>query len=199
LKTEYEKSFHARTVSEWRTWLEANHENESFVWLILYKKDSDVESITYSDAVDEALCFGWVDSKPNKRDDESYYVYFAQRNPKSNWSRINKEKIARMMKEKRMHASGVRLIEQAKRNGAWNALDDVENLVIPDDLDRALRGTKDAHKNFAAFPDSSKRGILEWILNAKRPETRQKRIDETATLAGKNIRANHYRQPKGKA
>jgi len=194
----YENNFYAKDIAEWRNWLSENYYTQKSVWLIIYKKNSGTPSVCYSDAVDEALCFGWVDSKPNSRDDESYYQYFAPRNPKSNWSRVNKEKVARLMKENRMAATGLALIEKAKENGAWNALDDVENMVVPPDLQKALEKVPNAESFFDKFPKSSKRNILEWILNAKRPGTRQKRIDETAKLAGENIRANHYRQPKNR-
>jgi len=194
----YEKNFHAKDISSWREWLAANHDKQDHLWLIIYKKESGVPSVYYSDAVDEALCFGWVDSKPNFRDEESYYQFFAPRNPKSNWSKVNKEKVARLIKEKRMAAPGLAIIEEAKKNGAWNALDEVEQMIVPDDLQVALVKVSQAMEYFDAFPRSSKKNILEWIFNAKKPETRMKRIEETARLAGENIRANHYRQPKNK-
>ncbi len=194
----YKNNFYAKNIAEWRKWLSENYDTQKSVWLIIYKKDSGTSSVYYSDAVDEALCFGWVDSKPNSRDDQSYYQYFAPRNPKSNWSRVNKEKVARLIKENRMAAPGLALVEKAKKNGAWNALDDVENMVVPPDLQKALEKVQNAKSYFDKFPKSSKRNILEWILNAKLPETRQNRIDETAKLAGENIRANHYRQPKNR-
>ena len=183
----------AQDSAAWRRWLEKHHHSHKSVWLIIYKKDSGIQSINYDQAVDDALCFGWVDSKPNKRDDKSFYQYFAKRNPKSNWSRVNKEKIAKLMASDKMHASGLAMVEEAKRSGTWNALDDVENLVIPDDLLDALRQYSSAKTHFDNFPKSVKRGILEWIFNAKLPETRAKRISETARLADQNKRANQYR------
>lgn len=165
------KTFYAADRQAWRKWLEDNHDTEKSVWLITYHKKSDTPSVYYDDAVDEALCFGWVDSKPNKRDEESYFQYFSSRNPKSNWSRLNKEKVARLIKEGRMAESGLKMIEIAKENGTWTALEDVENLVMPDDLQEAFDANPKAYQNYEAFPPSSKRGILEWIFNAKRPET----------------------------
>jgi uncharacterized protein YdeI (YjbR/CyaY-like superfamily) len=150
------------------------------------------EGVAAPEAVDEALCFGWIDSKPNKRDAESFYQYFSKRNPKSNWSKVNKEKVKRLLAEGLITKSGLEAIEIAKQNGTWNALDEVEEIIIPDDLQKAFSKKKSALTNFEKFPRSSKRGILEWILNAKRPETRQKRIQETVDLAEKNIKANHY-------
>lgn len=186
------KTFYAKSQKEWRQWLEKNHESEKSVWLIIYKKESKTKSVYYPEAVDEALCFGWIDSKPNKRDAESFYQYFSKRNPKSNWSKVNKEKVKRLLAEGLITKSGLLAIEIAKQNGTWNALDEVEEIIIPDDLQKAFSKKKSALTNFEKFPRSSKRGILEWILNAKRPETRQKRIQETVDLAEKNIKANHY-------
>jgi uncharacterized protein YdeI (YjbR/CyaY-like superfamily) len=188
------KTFYAKDRREWRTWLRTNHSKEKNVWLILYKKESDVPTVHYEDAVDEALCFGWIDSRPNKRDKQSYYLLFSKRNPKSNWSEANRERAEKLIKQDLMEKAGFNLIELAKKNGTWTALTDVQNAVIPDDLQHALNKNKKALSNFEAFPPSSKRIILEWILNAKKPETRQKRITETVTLAAKNIKANHYRQ-----
>lgn len=188
------QTFYAKTRKEWRKWLEKNHQSEKSVWLIIYKKESDTQSVYYPEAVDEALCFGWIDSKPNKRDEHSYYQFFAKRNPKSNWSKVNKEKIAKLLEQGLMHRSGLEMIEIAKQNGTWTALDEVENITIPDDLKKLFSKNKTAFENWENFPRSSKRGILEWIMNAKKPETRQKRIEETVSLAEKNIKANHYRQ-----
>jgi uncharacterized protein YdeI (YjbR/CyaY-like superfamily) len=188
------KTFYAKTQKEWRKWLEENHQSEKSVWLIIYKKESGTPSVYYTDAVDEAICFGWIDSKPNKRDDESYYQFFAKRNPKSNWSKVNKGKVARLLEKGLLAPAGLEAIETAKQNGTWTALDKVEELTIPEDLQKAFDQNKTAFDNWEKFPRSSKRGILEWILNAKRPETRQGRIDETVKLAKENIKANHYRQ-----
>lgn len=187
-------AFEAQDSKVWRKWLEEKHLSEKAVWLIIYKKESQKLNITYDEAVDEALCFGWIDSKPNKRDEESFYVYFSIRNPKSNWSRVNKEKVSRLLAEGRMSGKGLEMIETAKANGTWDALNEVENLIQPEDLKLELAKYPNASVNFEAFPRSVKRGILEWILNAKRPETRAKRIAETAKLADTNIRANQYRK-----
>lgn len=189
------QTFHAKSRKEWRKWLEKNHSTEKSVWLIIYKKESEIPSVYYSEAVEEALCFGWIDSKPNKRNEDSYYQFFAKRNPKSNWSKVNKAKIAKLIEKGLMQSAGLEMIEIAKENGTWTALDEVENLIIPDDLQELFSDNKTAFENWERFPPSSKRGILEWILNAKKPETRQKRIEETVSLAERDIRANHYRQP----
>lgn len=177
----------------WREWLRKNHTIEKGVWLIIFKKDSGISSITYDQAVDEALCFGWIDSKPNKRDSESFYQYFSKRNPRSNWSKVNKAKISKLVTTSKMEPAGKAMVTLAKQSGTWDALNDVDNLVIPADLAVALAQLTKAKLYFEAFPPSIKRGILEWIFNAKRPETRNKRIQETARLAQDNVRANQFR------
>ncbi len=177
------KTYYSRTQKEWRKWLEKNHLSEKAVWLIFYKKGSGIQSTNYAEALEEALCFGWIDSKANKRDEVSYYQYFAKRKPKSNWSKINKEKAAKLIEKGLMTPAGFESIDLAKQNGAWTALDEVEELIIPSDLQLLLDNNKTAFENWEKFSRSVKRAILEWILNAKRPETRQKRIAETVELA----------------
>jgi len=186
-------AFYPKSVSEWRQWLDANHQTIDAVWLILYKKDSGVPSISYSESVDEALCFGWVDSKPNKRDEQSFYRYFSKRNPKSNWSKINKQKIEKLIQAGKMAPAGLKMIEEAKVNGSWTILDEIEEGILPDDLQDAFKSNKNAFSNWDNFPRSVKRNIMEWIVSAKKAETRQKRIDETVSLAAENKRANQYK------
>lgn len=169
-----------------------NHCKEKSVWLVLYKKDSTKPSVQLSDAIDEALCFGWIDSKPNKRNEESYYLFFSQRKPGSNWSAVNKAKVERLITENRMHESGMAMVELARERGTWDALTSVDALKEPDDLLQALNILPPALINWKAFPKSARRGILEWILNAKTEATRRKRIDETARLARENVRANQF-------
>lgn len=185
------KTFHAKSRAEWREWLEHNHQSERSVWLIIYRKQSNTPSIYYPEAVDEALCFGWIDSTPNKRDAQSYYQFFAKRNPKSNWSKVNKLKVEKLIAANLMTAAGLAAIELAKQTGTWAALDEVENINIPADLQLAFDNNPTAWAYWEGFSRSSKRGILEWILNAKKPETRQNRIAETVRLASENIKANH--------
>ena len=188
------EAIEAKNAGQWRSWLEANHASKKSVWLIIYRKESAIPSVYYNEAVDEALCYGWIDSKPNKRDDESYYQFFSKRNPKSNWSKVNKSKVERLLKAGKMSKAGKAMIRLAKETGTWSALDQVENLINPEDLQNAFDKNKKAYENWSTFPPSVRRGILEWIFNAKRPETRQKRILETVSLAEENIRANQYRK-----
>lgn len=187
-------SFHAHNRQEWRAWLAEHHTSAPGVWLIYYKKASGKPSISYDEIVEEALCFGWVDSRPNALDDERAVFLVSPRNPQSPWSRLNKQRVERLIEQGLMTEAGLAKIEAARQNGAWNQYDDIEDLIIPDDLQTALDDNPTAQANFAAFPPSSKKTILWWIASAKRPQTRAKRIEETVTLAAQNIKANHYRQ-----
>lgn len=188
------KTFYAESQTDWRKWLEDNHLTEKSVWLIIYRKESGVPSIYYPEAVDEAICFGWIDSKPNKRDEKSFYQFFSKRNPKSNWSQVNKLKVERLLAEGKIAKAGAEMIELAKVSGTWNALDQVDSLEIPPDMAELFELNLAAKSNFEAFPKSVKRGILEWIMNAKQTETRLKRIQETINLAQNNERANQYKK-----
>jgi uncharacterized protein YdeI (YjbR/CyaY-like superfamily) len=186
------KAVSAPTRKVWRTWLAKNHEKETSVWLIIFHKKSPTASIYYDEAVEEALCFGWVDSVSNSRNEESSYLYFAKRKPKSNWSKANKDRVEKLTKQGLIMPAGQAMIDLAKQTGTWTALEVVDKLTIPPDMQKLFDKNKTAEKNFLAFPASTRRGILEWILNAKRPETRLKRIEETVKLAAQNIRANQY-------
>lgn len=188
-------SLDARSAPEWRKWLEQNHYTESRVWLIFYHKSSDKADLTYNEAVDEALCFGWIDSVPKKRDAQSSYRLFSRRNPKSFWSRINKDKVERLTRNGKMMPAGQAVVAAAQATGAWDALNEVEALIVPDDLQMALEAVPVALENWEKFPPSSQKIILTWIHSAKRETTRSKRISEVVSLAQRNIRANHYRQP----
>lgn len=189
---EEKDAFYPKDRAAWRNWLDKHHQKKDSIWLILYKKESGTHAIGYDAAVEEALCFGWVDSKPNKRDEESYYLFFAKRKPSSNWSALNKTRVANLQKAGLMMPAGQAMIDIAKMNGKWDALNEVDQLIIPKDLKDTFKAYPGAAKNFDAFPPSTKRGILEWIGNAKTPATRTKRLIETASLAAKNIRANQY-------
>jgi uncharacterized protein YdeI (YjbR/CyaY-like superfamily) len=187
------KSIYLESRAAWRKWLTESHASEKNIWLKIYKKQSQTPSVYYDEAVDEALCFGWVDSSIKKGNDEFYYQFFAKRNPKSNWSRVNKAKIEKLLSEGLMSDAGRKMVEIAKETGTWTALDDVENLINPPDLEEKLDQKPIAKAYFEAFPRSVKRGILEWLFNAKQTETRNKRIVEIVSLAEKNERANQYK------
>jgi uncharacterized protein YdeI (YjbR/CyaY-like superfamily) len=162
--------------------------------MISYKKATGKPRVEYDEAVEEALCFGWIDSKANKLDEERTLQWFAPRGPRTGWSKPNKERVERLIQAGLMAPAGLAKVEAAQRDGAWNKLDGVEALEIPPDLELALAANPPAAQHFTGFPRSVKRGILEWIVNAKRPETRAKRIEQTARLAAQNRRANQWRE-----
>lgn len=182
------KAVLAKNREEWRTWLDKNGIVEKSAWLIIYRKDTTTASVYYDEAVEEALCFGWIDSVANKRDADSFYLYFAKRKPSSKWSKANRERVAKLEVQGLLKPEGIAAIDLAKKNGTWDALKEVEALIIPADMQELFDKNKKAYANFMAFPPSTIRGILEWILNAKRPETRLKRINQTVEKAEINIR-----------
>ncbi|GAB3641907.1 YdeI/OmpD-associated family protein [Spirosoma arcticum] len=186
------EAIHAPTRADWRHWLADNHATEKSVWLKIYRKDGDTGSVTYAEAVDEALCFGWIDSSAKKGDDQYYLQYFTKRNPKSNWSRVNKDKVEKLTKAGLITDAGQAMIDLAKRTGTWTALDEVNNLISPPDLQESLDANPTAKGYFDNFPRSAKRGVLEWLLNAKMPATRAKRIADIVAKAERNERANQY-------
>ncbi len=185
---------YARNRQEWRAWLEQNHATVPGIRLIYYKKGRGKPCVEHTDAVEEALCFGWIDSKANTRDHESIMQLFTPRKAKSPWSKPNKERVEKLMAQGLIAPAGLARIEAAKQDGSWDALNAIDALTIPADLEAALTENDAARQNFNAFPPSSKKIILRWIESAKRPETRARRIAETVTLAAQNIRANHNRR-----
>ena len=187
-------AIHPETRAAWRAWLERHHTQSDGVWLVSYKKATGKARFDYAEAVEEALCFGWIDSKPNKLDNERAMLWFAPRKAGTGWSRLNKARAEKMITAGLMTPAGLAKIEAARQDGSWGALDAIEELVIPPDLDLALNANPMAAQYFQGFPRSVKRAILEWIANAKKPETRARRIEETARLAAQNVRANQWRQ-----
>lgn len=187
-------SVQLKSRAEWRKWLKKNHTQKEGVWVVTFKKASGQPHVSYEEIVEEALCFGWIDSKGNKLDDERTMLWCAPRKATSKWSKLNKTRVEKLLASGLMEAPGLAKIEAAKQDGTWNALDQVEALEVPPDLEKALAANTDAKKYFDGFPLSAKRAILEWILNARKPETRARRIAETAELAARNIRANQWRQ-----
>lgn len=181
----------ARSRAQWRKWLKEHGRSAKSVRLIIYHKESTTPSVHFSEAIEEALCFGWIDSKGNKRDDESFYLVFTPRNPKSAWGKGSRERAQRLIDAGLMTPAGQALIDHAKRTGTWDVLAEAQEGTIPPDLQVRFDGNAAAYKNFQGFPPSSRRLILEWIARAKRPETRQRRIAQTVELAARNIRANH--------
>ena len=176
----------------WRAWLEAHHDRDEGVWLVRYKKASGRPALTTDEVVEEAVAFGWIDSVPKTLDADRFMVWVAPRRPGSNWSRLSKERAERVEATGRMAEAGRRAVERARADGSWSALDDVEDLVVPDDLAAALDAAPPARAEWDGFPPSARRGILEWILNAKRVATRAGRVEETTRLAREGKRANQW-------
>jgi uncharacterized protein YdeI (YjbR/CyaY-like superfamily) len=173
----------------WRRWLGANHARSKGVYLTSWRRGSGRTSASYEEAVEEALCVGWVDSTGRNLDDEHSIQWFSPRRARSAWARSNKERVARLTASGLMLPAGLAAVEQAKRNGMWTLLDDVEDLVVPNDLAAALAGAADGRANWDAFPPSARRTMLQWVVEARRPETRADRIERIATGAARNERA----------
>jgi len=186
------ETFYPQTPEQWRDWLRENHSRDNGIWVIQYKKKSGKPSISWSDAVDEALCFGWIDSLKKKLDDESSIQYFGKRKPSSTWSKINKLKIEKLTAENRMSQAGLDIIKLAKENGSWEILDSVEEMYIPEDLALELANRKDAAEFFNSLSKSVKKMMLQWIVLAKKSETRQKRILEIAEAAEKRLKPKQF-------
>jgi uncharacterized protein YdeI (YjbR/CyaY-like superfamily) len=181
------------TLADWRDWLACNHAQSGSVWLIVYKKATSQFAFSLDQAIEEALCFGWIDSLPRKLDSERTMLLFSPRKSSSLWSAVNKARVQRLLADGRMTSAGLVKIEAAKADGTWDALDVVEALLIPEDLEAAFLRYPGSNSCFEAFPRSVKRGILEWILQAKTAPTRAKRIEETASLAARGERANQWK------
>ncbi len=176
-------TFCPASQQEWRQWLEANHRSKQFVWLVYYRKKTNIATLTWSEAVDEALCFGWIDSTRKTLDSETFMQLFTKRKPTGTWSKINKAKTEHLIEAKLMMQAGLDAIETAKKNGSWAILDEVEELIIPEDLETAFEARPGSKDFFSGLNKSAKKSILYWLISAKKHQTRQKRIQEIADLA----------------
>ena len=184
------KTVHPKTRKQWRQWLKKNHLTSPGIWIIYFKKQSGKPRVSYDEAVEEALCFGWIDSLPRKLDDERAMLKFTPRKPKSVWSDLNKARVEKLITQKQMTSAGLAKIEQAKKDGSWNLLNasnyHTDNNSLPDDLQKAFSKNKKSFENFNAFPSSYRRRFLFWIDSAKRTETRTARIKQTVLMAAVN-------------
>lgn len=180
---------HADDRETWRAWLEANHGVARGAWLVTWRPRSGRVGLDYEAAIEEALCFGWVDSTGGRVDDERGKLYFAPRKPQSGWAASNKARVERLIADGRMAPAGFAAIERAKANGSWTILDSVERLEVPDDLATALASQPPAAANFAAFAPSARKQMLAWVAFARRSETRAARIAKIADAAARNDRA----------
>jgi uncharacterized protein YdeI (YjbR/CyaY-like superfamily) len=188
---------YAESRAAWRKWLAENHATAQGVQLVFYKKGSGKASVQYTEAVKEALCFGWIDSKVNSLDAARYKQVFTPRNPKSVWSKLNKQYLEELMSQDLMTEAGLKCVAIAKQNGSWTSIDALENLEIPTDLQQALDSNPAAKANYEAFGRTNKKDILSWV-NVKNIELRQKRITETVALAERNIPNNYSERRKKK-
>jgi uncharacterized protein YdeI (YjbR/CyaY-like superfamily) len=178
--------------AEWRAWLAEHHARDGGIWLVTHKKVSGKPRVSYDEIVEEALCFGWIDSRSGTVDEERSKLWLAPRRRGSGWLRLNKERVERLSVEGLMAPAGMRVIEVARADGSWAALDEVEAGVVPDDLAVALAALPPARAEWESFSLSARKGILQWIASAKRPDTRAKRIAETAELASRGLKANQW-------
>lgn len=178
-----------QSVAELRRWFSENYDQEASIWLVTYKKAVPDKYVSTQEVLDEALCFGWIDGRRMKLDDERTMQLLSPRKTQ-HWAKSYKDRIERLEAEGRLHQAGLKVVEEAKANGMWDFMNDVDALIKPADLTEALEQQPPALTNYEAFPDSAKRDILRWIKLAKRPATRAKRIQKTAELAAQNKRAS---------
>lgn len=190
------ETFYPKNRQEWREWLQTNHNSQQSVWLIYYKKKSNRPTLTYSEAVEEALCFGWIDSKAKSVDEDTFMQFFSRRKVNSVRSKVNKEKVERLIDENRMTPAGYYIVDSAKENGSWTILDEAEALKIPKDLEDELQKRLHAKTYFCSLSRTDKRNILQWLTLAKRQETRQKRITEIVELADIDLKPKQFRGKK---
>lgn len=176
----------------WREWLAQNHDSSPGIWLIMYKKNSQQQNLTYNEAVEEALSFGWIDSKPNVIDADRYKLLFVPRKPKSPWARSNKQRAAKLIRLGLMTPAGMAKIAAAKKDGSWYILDSVEALAVPEDLEKALSINKPARANYESYTDSGRKMILYFIAGARLPETRKKRIQQIIERLEKGVKQGHF-------
>ena len=188
------KDFHPLNRQEWRDWLTENYDKSNGVWFVYFKKHTGKPRVSYEEAVEEALCFGWIDSVARSFDEDRSRILFTPRKPKSVWSKPNKTRVERLIKSGAMTEIGLAKIEAAKKDGSWDALNASDNLEIAADLQKAFDADKQAEKNFHAFTNGVKKVILSWVNSAKRAETRAARIAKLVALAAKNKRVNFDRE-----
>lgn len=184
------KDFHPLKRQDWRNWLTENHDKSEGIWFVYFKKSANKPRVIYGEAVEEALCFGWIDGVARGFDEERSKILFTPRKPKSVWSKPNKERVEKLIANGVMTEIGLAKIEAAKKNGSWDALNASDNLEIAEDLQKAFDASKTAETNFLGFTKGVKKVILSWVNSAKREETRRARIEKLVAMAAENKRAN---------
>jgi uncharacterized protein YdeI (YjbR/CyaY-like superfamily) len=181
--------YHPRDLAAWRSWLSANHNTARGVWVASWRKASGRDPVPYADLVEEALCFGWIDSTVNTLDDERGLQLITPRKPKSSWTRLNKDRFAALEAQGRMTDAGRRAVEVAKANGWWSLFDAVEDLIEPDDLVESLDAAPAARAAWDGFPPSARKQMLWWVVSAGKPATRASRITRIVSEAERGRRA----------
>jgi len=184
---------HPGNRAAWRAWLAQHHDGSDGVWVVLWRPRSGRTGLTYEEAVLEALCFGWIDSRMGRLDDQRNVLRFSPRKRGSGWARSNKVRVEQLMREGLMTDAGLARIEEARQDGSWTLLDAVEDLVVPDDLAAALAAHPGARQRWDGLPRSVRRAALAWIVQAKRPETRATRVAQTARQTAQGERPTQGR------
>lgn len=179
---------------DWRMWLVKNHKKSNSIWLVINKKSAPNPNLLLAEAIAEALCFGWIDSNKKSLDSKKYKLYFSKRKPTSTWSTSNKTTVKILIDHGLMTEAGYKSIDIAKSNGSWSILDDVEALVIPHDMIQAFNEWKGSREFYESLSPSVKKSLLQWVILAKRTETRQKRIMDIAKNGSKNLRPKPFRK-----
>jgi len=173
------QQIYLQNAHAWRNWLSENHEKQKGVWLVYYKKHTGKPRVPYNEAVEEALCFGWIDSIVKRLDDERYMQKFTPRNPKSKWSASNKKRIEKLIGLGTMTGSGMRLVEIAKRNGKWDEETDAQkDFAFSEELRKFLKSNKKAFPRFTALPPSHQKQYTQWVMSAKKAETQIRRMEK---------------------
>ena len=177
-------------AAAWRAWLEENHDTVPAVWLVLTKKGGTVTRLDYAGALEEALCFGWIDGVTNTLEDGRQAQLLTPRRRGSGWSPSNKERVERLIADGRMTSAGLLAIDAAKADGTWSMMDAAEALIEPAELASALDANPEARRQWDGFPRSPRRALIWWVMSAKRPETRQRRVTTIVEEAAEGRRAN---------
>ena len=185
-------TYYAKDRKTWRKWLEKNHKTSTGVWLVYYKKNSGKTRVEYADAVEEALCFGWIDSTLNPIDEDSFMQLFTPRKPKSGWSKLNKERVERLIEQGLMTPAGMEKIEIAKHHGTWNKLDHIESFTVPPELKKAFKSNKKAERYFETLGKTNKKYLLYYVNGVKSADKKAARIKEIIDAANENRMPDRY-------
>ncbi len=180
---------HPRTRAEWRAWLAEHHASSTGCWLVRWRSEADGESVAYDDAVEEALCFGWIDSQVRTIDAQRSAMLMTPRKRGSGWARTNKVRLERLEVQGLLAPAGIAMVEAAKADGSWTLLDEVEDLIVPADLQAALASAAGAQAAWDGFPPGARKAMLTWVVMAKTPATRERRVLEIAARAAEGERA----------